>query len=93
MFCVYKLENDRGEIYFGMTKDPKTRWYKHSNGNAKCTSGILWEDGGIVDDIQVLYWFETEQLALEREKELIQNNNCVNHIGNRRTKKEQNKIY
>jgi len=93
MYCVYQLKNDRGEVYYGMTKDPKGRLQKHRVFNYNyCTSVILWEDGGVVDDIEVLDWFDTEELALEREKELIRNNNCVNIIG-KYTRQEQKKMY
>jgi predicted GIY-YIG superfamily endonuclease len=92
MFCVYRLQNDRGQLYFGKTNNPKDRWKHHRNGNAKCTSGILWEDGGIVNDIEVLEWFDTEELALQREKELIRNNNCVN-IRGKYTRQELNKRF
>ena len=88
MFCVYKLENNRGEVYYGITKDPKVRWHGHRAINNNCSSSILWKDDGIVNDIEVLEWFDTEELAIEREKELIRNNNCVNVQG-KRTRKEQ----
>jgi predicted GIY-YIG superfamily endonuclease len=93
MFCVYKLENNRGQVYFGKTNNPKERLKKHRYNSNKCTSQVLWQDDGIVDDIEVLDWFETEELALQRETELIRNNNCVNLLGNRGTKQEQNKAY
>ena len=89
MYCVYQLKNDRGQVYFGITKDPKARLRQHRSNINDCTSGILWKDGGIVDDIKILEWFDTEDLALEREKDLIRNNICVNLKGNRGTRKEQ----
>jgi predicted GIY-YIG superfamily endonuclease/ribosomal protein S27E len=93
MYCVYQLQNDRGQVYFGITKDPKERFWKHRTFKYNnCTSVILWENGGVVDDIEPLYWFETEQLALEREKELIRNNICVN-IAGKYTRQEQMKRF
>ena len=92
MFCVYKLENNRGEVYYGKTNNPKARWTNHRNGNAICNSRILWKDDGVVNDMEILEWFNNEGDALQREKELIINNNCVNLRG-KYTKSERDKIY
>jgi len=92
MFWVYKLQNNRGEIYYGMSKNPKARWLAHRNGTSRCNSYILWKDDGVVEDIEILEKFDNEELALEREKELIRNNNCVN-ISGKYTKQEQSKLY
>jgi len=82
-YCVYKLENDKNELYFGMTKSPNKRWSDHmknARDNGTCSSKKLWYDGDTVVAMQELEWFDTKEEAHEREKELIQSNNCVNKL-------------
>jgi predicted GIY-YIG superfamily endonuclease len=82
-YCVYKLENDKNELYFGMTKNPDRRWLGHmqnARDDGTCSSKKLWYDSSCVVGMYELEWFETEEEAHEREKELIQGNNCVNQI-------------
>lgn len=96
-YCVYKLENDRNELYFGMTKNPDKRWIDHminARNNRSCSSKRLWYDDNAVIQMHDEYeWFETEQEAHEREKELIQNNNCVNVTKYDYDKKAHSKEY
>ena len=82
-YCVYKLENDKGELYYGMTKRPDRRWLDHmknARNDRTCSSKKLWYDDTAEVGMYELEWFETEEEAHEREKYLIQNNNCVNKV-------------
>jgi len=88
MYCVYKLENNRGEVYYGMSKDPKRRLKEHRRKSEGSKSKFLWQNNGVVDDMEILDWFDNKEDCHKREKELIQNNNCVNLKGKYTTQKE-----
>jgi hypothetical protein len=78
---VYKLENDKGELYFGISKKINKRWNSHMHNarhDGRCSSKRLWYDDTAVVGMEELEWFEIEEEAHKREVELIKNNNCVN---------------
>ena len=83
MYCVYQLQNDKNEIYFGMTKNVNKRWLKHmkdAREDGDCSSKKLWYDDNTVVEMHELEWFESKDDCHEREIYLIQNNNCVNAV-------------
>lgn len=63
MFYVYLLKNERGELYYGCTKNLKKRFFEHNNNKSFATKNHKWK----------LVYYEaylSEEDAWEREKQL-----------------------
>ena len=43
MYYVYILQNEKGRIYIGCTRDLKKRIQAHQNSKARATHGHKWE--------------------------------------------------
>ncbi len=73
---LYKLSD--GDLnYYGLTKDPQTRFCSHKNKTNKCRSSLLDREKmtfTIIKTLENISYID----CLKEESELIRNNECVN---------------
>jgi len=92
MNCVYGFEcNETGQLYFGSTKDFKTRMKKHRNSFNDCMSKHIIQRGNYLQF--VIRTFETIYQARQYEDFLIQSQpNCINKLRAYLSQEEQQEI-
>lgn len=94
---IYKLVNDEmpDKIYFGSTtQDLKLRLQGHKSKSNKTTSKILFEKGNVKIILVEEYPCENRKQLEKKERNYIENNECINKVIPTRTQKERDeKMY
>ena len=75
-YYVYELNNGKGEIYYGVTKNPKRRFMEHKNLKAKCLTSST--KLGKNFEMNILQQYDNLVDARLSEELLIRNCCCVN---------------
>jgi hypothetical protein len=90
---IYKLVNDEmpDKIYFGSTiNDLNIRLSQHKSKSNKSTSKILFEKGNVKIILVEEYPCENRKQLEKKERNYIENNECINKNIPTRTLKEYN---
>ena len=94
MYCVYKLTDKNGLVYYGSTDNPSIRLTNHrSTGDQSCSRKM--DRYSIKMDIMEED-IATKQEALWRERFYFDNNECINEnkpITSEEEKKDYMKVY
>lgn len=87
MYYIYKLYNENGYFYIGMSQKPTKRYRQHLYGKGSCSSKIVIQKGENIN-FEILHNFKTYEEAKNKEGELIRKLNCVNKRVEGRDSKE-----
>ena len=90
---IYKLVNDElpDLIYYGSTTQPLfKRLYQHKDKYNTSSSKLLFEKGNVKIILCENFPCNCKEELIKKEREYIENNNCINKRIPSRTKKEYN---
>jgi len=75
MYCVYKLTDKNGLVYYGSTENPDERLKHHKYGEHSCSNNL---DKDSMEMNIIVRSITTRRRALWVERHQIEHNECVN---------------
>jgi predicted GIY-YIG superfamily endonuclease len=76
MYCVYKLTDKNGLVYYGSTDNPERRFSEHKSNYNSCCSRKMDIDSVEMDIMKED--IATKEEALWIERDYFENNECIN---------------
>ena len=76
MYCIYKLTDKNGLVYYGSSNNPDVRLKRHKSNYNDCCSWKMDRDSVEMDIME--YGIATQEEAFWRERYYMDNNECIN---------------